>query len=80
MDSTRTVRDPFLDVVTTQVHKNEPPQARAAFRRLTALGLDRAEALELISEALRDEMHRMLSESTPFDQGHYTRLLDRLGG
>jgi len=25
-------------------------------------------------------MHRMLSESTPFDKGPYTRLRDRLGG
>jgi hypothetical protein len=79
MDSTRTVRDPFLDVVMTQVHKGEPPEARAAFDRLARQGLGRREALQLISAALRDEMHRMLSETTPFDKCRYARLLGNLG-
>ena len=75
MDSTRTVRDAFLDTVMSQIQRGEPPETRAAFDRLTTEGRTRNEALHLISAALRDEMNRMLSESTPFDKGRYAQLL-----
>jgi hypothetical protein len=80
MDSTKTVRDAFLDTVMTQIQRNEPPESRAAFDRLTGLGRTRNEALHLISAALRDEMDRMLSESTPFDKGRYAQLLAGIRG
>jgi hypothetical protein len=78
MDSTRTVRDAFLDTVVTQIERGEPPETRATFDRLTGSGRSRNEALHLIASALRDEMNRMLAESTPFDKHRYAELLARL--
>ena len=78
MDTTKTVRDAFLDTVMTQIERGQPPEARATFDRLTGSGRSRNEALHLISAALRDEMNRMLSESTPFDAHRYAELLGRI--
>ena len=78
MDSTRTVRDAFLDTVMTQIEKGDPPETRATFERLTGAGRAKNEALILIAGALRDEMNRMLSESTAFDRQRYADLLTRI--
>ena len=40
MDSTKTVRDAFLDTVMTQIERGEPPETRTTFERLTAAGRD----------------------------------------
>jgi hypothetical protein len=78
MDSTKTVRDAFLDTVMTQIEKADPPETRAAFDRLIAAGRAKNEAMLLIAAALRDEMNRMLAESTPFDRQRYADLLARI--
>lgn len=78
MDSTKTVRDAFLDTVMTQIEKSDPPEARTTFERLTGSGRGQNEALHLMAAALRDEMNRMLAESTPFDRQRYTELLARI--
>lgn len=78
MDSTRTVRDAFLDTVMTQIDNGDPPETRVTFERLTAAGRAKNEALLLIAAALRDEMNRMLAESTPFDRHRYADLLKRI--
>lgn len=75
MDSTKTVRDAFLDTVMTQIEKGDPPETRQTFDRLTKAGRAKNEALILIAGALRDEMNRMLAESTPFDRQRYAQLL-----
>ncbi len=78
MDSTKTVRDAFLDTVVTQIEKGDPPETRTTYERLLAAGRAKNEALLLIAGALRDEMNRMLSESTPFDRQRYADLLARI--
>jgi hypothetical protein len=78
MDTTKTVRDAFLDTVMTQIERGEPPETRATFDRLTGAGRARNEALHLIAGALRNEMDRMLAESTPFDKHRYAELLGRI--
>jgi hypothetical protein len=75
MDSTRTVRDAFLDTVVSQIDNGDPPETRVTYERLIAAGRAKNEALILISGALRDEMNRMLAESTPFDRQRYADLL-----
>ena len=78
MDSTKTVRDAFLDTVMTQIDNGDPPETRATYDRLIGAGRAKNEALLLIAAALRDEMNRMLAESTPFDRQRYTDLLKRI--
>ena len=78
MSSDKTVRDAFLDTVMSQVESGDPPQAKATYERLIAEGQTRNHALQLIAAALRVEMNRMLSDSTPFDNDRYAALLAKI--
>jgi hypothetical protein len=78
MDNDKTVRNVFLDTVVTQVESGDPPEAKATLDRLVAAGQTRSQALHHIAAALREEMNRMLSESTPFDNGRYAALLQKI--
>jgi uncharacterized protein YoaH (UPF0181 family) len=74
----KTVRDAFLDTVLNQLETGDPPETKATLERLMAEGYSRAHALQAIAAALRIEMNRMLSESTPFDNDKYAALLSKI--
>ena len=74
----KTVRDAFLDTVVNQLETGDPPETKATFDRLIAEGHPRNHALQLIAAALRTEMNRMMSESTPFDNDRYAALLAKI--
>ena len=78
MDNDKTVRDAFLDTAITQIESGDPPEAKATLDRLLAAGQTRSQALHHIAAALRVEMNRMLSESTPFDNARYAALLAKI--
>ena len=74
----KTVRDAFLDTVLNQIETGDPPETKATLERLMAEGHPRNHALQLIAAALRTEMNRMMSESTPFDNDRYAALLAKI--
>lgn len=74
----KTVRDAFLDTVLNQLETGDPPETKVTLDRLMAEGYSRAHALQAIAAALRTEMNRMLSESTPFDNDKYASLLTKI--
>lgn len=76
--SDRTVRDAMLDTVLNQIDTGDPPEARATYDRLIDGGASNSQALQLMAAALRTEMSRMLSESTPFDNEKYVALLKKI--
>lgn len=76
--SDRTVRDAMLDTVLNQIDRNDPPEARETYDRLIDGGASNSQALHLMAAALRVEMSRMLSESTPFDNARYAELLKKI--
>jgi hypothetical protein len=78
MDTDKTVRNAFLDTVANQIETGEPPEAKATYDRLIAAGQTRSQALLHIAAALREEMNRMLADSTPFDQRRYAVLLNKI--
>ena len=78
MDTDKTVRNAFLDTVVNQIETGDPPEAKVTYDRLIAAGQTRSQALLHIAAALREEMNRMLAESTPFDQRRYAALLGKI--
>jgi hypothetical protein len=78
MDNDKTVRDAFLDTVLSHVESGDPPEAKTTFARLTAAGQSRSQVLHQMAAALREEMNRMLAESTPFDNRRYAALLEKI--
>ena len=78
MSNDKTVVDAFLDTVLNQLETGDPPETKVTYERLIAEGQSRNHALQLIAAALRVEMNRMLSESTPFDNDRYAGLLAKI--
>ena len=76
--SEKTVRDAMLDTVLNQINTNDPPEARETYDRLIYGGRSNSQALQLMAAALRVEMNRMLTESTPFDNAKYAALLEKI--
>ena len=74
----KTVRDAMLDTVLNQINANDPPEARTTYDRLIDGGASNSQALQLMAAALRVEMSRMLTESTPFDNDKYSALLKKI--
>ena len=74
----KTVRDVMLDTVLNQINTNDPPEARETYDRLFDGGRSNNEALQLMAQALRVEMDRMLKEATPFDNAKYAALLAKI--
>jgi len=74
----KTVVDAFLDTVMNQVATGDPPETKATLDRLMAEGYSKPQALQAIAAALRVEMNRMMSESTPFDNARYAELLSKI--
>ena len=74
----RTVRDAFLDTVLNQIETGDPPETKVTYDRLMASGLSKSQALQLIAAALRIEMNRMLTESSPFDNKRFAALLEKI--
>ena len=78
MSSDKTVRDAFLDTVLNQIETGDPPETKATFERLMAAGQSKSQALQHIAAALRIEMNRMLTESSPFDNKRFAALLEKI--
>ena len=76
--SEKTVRDAVLDTVLNQIDTNDPPEARVTYDRLIDGGASNSQALHLMAAALREEMNRMLTESTPFDNARYSAALAKI--
>lgn len=74
----KTVRDAMLDTVLNQINTDDPPEARTTYDRLIDGGASNSQALQLMAAALRIEMSRMLTESTPFDNDKYSALLAKI--
>lgn len=76
--SDKTVRDAMLDTVLNQIDSGDPPEARETYDRLIDGGASNSQALQLMAAALRVEMTRMLTESTPFDNERYVAALQKI--
>jgi hypothetical protein len=76
--SDKTVRDAVLDTVLNQIDTGDPPEARATYDRLIDGGASNSQALQLMAAALRVEMTRMLTESSPFDTARYAAALAKI--
>jgi hypothetical protein len=76
--SDKTVRDAVLDTVLNQIDTGDPPEARATYDRLIDAGASNSQALQLMAAALRVEMTRMLTDSSPFDNARYSAALVKI--
>lgn len=66
-------------IVENQLLSDEMPEPRAALERLLAAGATRHEAIHAVGAVVTEEIHRVMTEETPYDREGVARKLRALG-
>ncbi|MCY1551103.1 hypothetical protein D9M68_874120 [compost metagenome] len=70
--------DALIQAIENQLDAGEPPAALATLNKLTLVGYEREEILQLMALVLAHEIKGMLSENRPFDSAAYEQALRAL--
>ncbi|WP_407313486.1 hypothetical protein [Pseudomonas sp. nanlin1] len=72
------VEDTLTEAVENQIESDNPPAAKATFNKLTLVGYEREEILNLMAHVLAIEIDAMLEEDRPFNSDWYEAALRAL--
>jgi uncharacterized protein YoaH (UPF0181 family) len=78
MDSEKTVKNPYLQVVEDHIESGEPPETRSAVETLVGKGRSPGEAKQLVATVVREEMQEMMSAGRGFDNAKYAVALKKM--
>ena len=78
MDSDKTLKDPFIQVVDDHIESGDPPETKAAVDQLLARGRSPGQAKMLVANVVRVEMQAMMAEAREFDTAKYAAALKAL--
>ena len=68
----------LIQAIENQIESGEPAAARAVPNKLTLVGYEREEALEMMAMVLAHEIQAMLAEDRAFDGAWYEQALRAL--
>ncbi|MHA6494851.1 hypothetical protein ACX0MV_16635 [Pseudomonas borbori] len=68
----------LIEAIENQLASGEPAAAQATLNKLTLVGYERDEILQLMAMVLADEIQAMLDDQRPFDNARYEALLRAL--
>ena len=68
----------LIEAIENQIESDNPPAAKATFNKLTLVGYEREEILELMALVLAHEIDAMLRDDRPFDGAWYEQALRAL--
>lgn len=68
----------LIQAIENQLENGEPPAAKAVYNKLTLVGYEREEILELMAHVLAIEIDAMLEADRPFDSQWYESALRAL--
>ncbi|WP_043307955.1 hypothetical protein [Pseudomonas sp. ML96] len=68
----------LIQAIENQLETGEPPAAKAVYNKLTLVGYEREEILELMALVLAYEIDAMLDADRPFDGIWYEQALRAL--
>lgn len=68
----------LLQAIENQIEAGEPPAALATLNKLTLVGYERDEILQLMALVLAHEVKTMLRDDRPFDGESYQQALRAL--
>jgi hypothetical protein len=72
------VEQTLIQAIENQLEAGEPPAAKAVYNKLSLVGYEREEILELMALVLAHEIDAMLREDRPFDGAWYEQALRAL--
>lgn len=68
----------LVQAIENQLESGEPAFAQAVLNKLTLVGHEREESVQMMAMVLANEVDAMLREDRPFDAERYERLLRAL--
>lgn len=68
----------LTQAIENQIESDNPPAAKATFNKLTLVGYEREDILNLMAHVLAVEIDKMLEEDRPFDTQWYETALRAL--
>ena len=68
----------LIEAIENQIESDNPPATKATLNKLTLVGMDREEILNLMAHVLAFEIDAMLDEDRPFDTQWYEAALRAL--
>ena len=68
----------LIEAIENQIESDNPPAAKATLNKLTLVGMDHEEILNLMAHVLAFEIDAMLDEDRPFDTKWYEAALRAL--
>ncbi|SDT61666.1 hypothetical protein [Pseudomonas granadensis] len=68
----------LIQAIENQIENDNPPAAKATFNKLTLVGMEREDILNLMAHVLAFEIDAMLDEDRPFDTQWYETALRAL--
>jgi len=68
----------LTQAIENQIESGEPPAAKATFNKLTLVGYEREDILNLMAHVLAVEIDAMLDEDRPFNGEWYENALRAL--
>lgn len=72
------LRKAILEVITTQIRDNDPPETKQALIRLQDKGFSEEGALKLIGYVVVSEVFSVLKENRQYDKEKYIAALNNL--
>ena len=68
----------LIEAIEAQMEGGQPPATLAVYNKLSLVGYEREDILQMMALVLADEVRVMLNDNRPFDGERYERLLRAL--
>ena len=78
IDEEEFAENTLVEAIENQIESDNPPAAKATLNKLTLVGVEREEILNLMAHVLAYEIDAMLDEDRPFDTAWYEAALRAL--
>jgi len=77
-DDEQFAEDTLIQATENQIESDNPPAAKATFNKLTLVGYEREDILEMMAHVLAVEIDKILEEDRAFDTVWYEAALRAL--
>ena len=78
IDEEEFTENTLIEAIENQIESDNPPAAKATFNKLTLVGYEREEILNLMAHVLAVEIDALLEADRPFDTQWYETALRAL--
>ncbi|NBB89077.1 MAG: DUF1841 family protein [Bacteroidetes bacterium] len=78
MEPNEIMREQLFETIDNQVRDNNPPEVKAAFKRLKKMGFEKMEIKEMLAYCLSFEIYNVMALEKEFDEERYIKNIEGL--